>query len=257
MRTPSARLPLSGHAVVVTRPAGAGAALLRAVRARGGRALSLPGSSLRGPPDPRAAAAALARARRVEAVVFTSPAAVRFAFALAPAWKPARGTRVYAVGPATARALRRRAVAATAPDGRYDSEGVLAALASTAPRDAAVVGAPGGRGLIADGLRARGVPVAQVEVYRRLPARIDARHLAPLVASRGRLLLLLSSVETLDNLRGALPEAAWSRLAAGAVVASGPRVAEAARRAGLRVAAIAASALARDLLDAATALARR
>lgn len=188
--------------------------------------------------------------------MFTSPAAVRFAFALAPGWTPRRGARAYAVGPATARALHRRGVAAHAPDGRYDSEGVLAALAAVTPRTAAVVGAPGGRGLIVDGLRARGVAVEPVEVYRRLPARLDARHLAPLAASRGRLLLLLSSVETLDNLRAALPPAAWARLAAGDVVASGPRVAEAARRAGLRVGAVATSALARDLLEAAAALAR-
>lgn len=252
-RTP----PLAGHAVVVTRPAGGGASLARAVRALGGAALLLPGSSLRGPADARQASEALERAARAAAVVFTSPAAVRFAFALRPQWKPRRGTRVFAVGPATARALARRGIAALAPAGRYDSEGVLAALAAAPPSSAAVIGAPGGRGVIVEGLRARGARVELVEVYRRLPARLDARHLGPLAAARGRLLLLLSSTETLDNLRAALPPAAWARLAAGVVVASSERVAAAARAAGLRGGAIAASALGRDLLAAAVAQAAR
>jgi len=81
-------------------------------------------------------------------------------------------------------------------------------------------------------------------------------HLAPLAATRRRLLLLLSSVESLDNLRTTLPASAWARLAAGAVVASSPRVADAARRAGLRVATVAASAVSRDLLAAAALAAR-
>lgn len=254
-RTPR-RPPLSGHAVVVTRPVGSGGALARAVRALGGQALLLPGATLRGAVDPRAAAAALARAAAAQAVVFTSPTAVRFAFALRPHWTPRRGTRTYAVGPATARTLGRRGIVALAPAGRYDSEGVLAALAEAPPARAAVVGAPGGRGLIVDGLRAAGAQVETVDVYRRLPARLDARHLAPLAATRRRLLLLLSSVESLDNLRTTLPASAWARLAAGAVVASSPRVADAARRAGLRVATVAASAVSRDLLAAAALAAR-
>ena len=242
---------LSGCTVVVTRPAGTGAALSRAARARGGSAISLPGAALRGPADPAAARVALARAAGADAGVVTSPAAVRFALALRPRWRPRRGTTVYAVGPATARALARRGIAARAPDGRYDSEGVLAALAAGAPRTAAVVGAPGGRGVIGDTLRARGAAVAMVDVYRRLPARIDRRHLDPLAAARGRLVLLLSSVESLANLRGALPADAWARLRRAEVVASSARVAVAARAAGLKAPRIAASAVGRDLLDAA------
>jgi uroporphyrinogen-III synthase len=257
MKPAPRRLPLSGCTVIVTRPAGTGAALARAARARGAAAMTLPGAALRGPADPDAARAALDAAAGADAVVFISPAAVRFALALRPRWRPRRATAVYAVGPATARALGRRGIAARAPDGRYDSEGVLAALAARAPRTAAVVGAPGGRGLIGDGLRAQGTAVAMVDVYRRLPARIDRRHLDPLAAARGRLVLLLSSVESLANLRAALPADAWARLRRAWVVASSARVAAAARAAGLRAPRIAASAVGRDLLDAAAALGNR
>jgi uroporphyrinogen-III synthase len=249
-RTPK---PLAGATVVVTRPAGTGAALARAARALGARTLSLPGASLRAAADLDAARAALAAAARADAVVFVSPAAVRFAFALQPGWRARAGTMVHAVGPATARALARRGVDALAPDHRYDSEGVIAALAGARLRRACVVGAPGGRGLIAEGLLARGVRVDEAQVYRRVAARIDRRQLAPLAATRGPLLLLLSSVESLANLRAALPAPAWARLAGANVVASSPRVAQAARATGLTVAMIAASALGRDLLAAAVA----
>ncbi|MFN7551375.1 MAG: uroporphyrinogen-III synthase [Pseudomonadota bacterium] len=243
--------PLAGRTVVVTRPAGTGGALARAARALGAQAVLLPGAALRGAADPQAARAGLDRAARADAVVFTSPAAVRFAFALRPRWRPRRGAAVHAVGPATARALARRGVVARAPDRRYDSEGLLAALAAVPPRVAAVIGAPGGRGLIADGLRARGTRVDLVEVYRRVPARLDARHLRPLARAPGRLVLLLSSVETLGNLRTTLPADAWVLLRGAAVVASSARVADAALAAGLRASRVARSALGADLLAAA------
>ena len=247
----SSSRPLAGTTVLVTRPAGTGAALARAARALGARSLSLPGASLRGPVDRAAARTALATGARADAVVFVSPAAVRFAFALEPGWRPHARSRVFAVGPATARALARRGVVARAPDGRYDSEGVLAAMAGARLRRACVVGAPGGRGLIAAALHARGVAVDEAQVYRRVAARIDRRQLAPLAAARGRLLLLLSSAESLANLRASLPAQAWARLASALVVASSPRVAQAARAAGLATATVAASALGRDLLVAA------
>jgi uroporphyrinogen-III synthase len=243
--------PLAGATVLVTRPAGTGAALARAARALGARTLSLPGASLRAPADREAARAVLRAGARADAVVFTSPAAVRFAFTLAPGWRARAGAQVYAVGPATARALARRGIAALAPDGRYDSEGVLAAMAGARARSACVVGAPGGRGLIADALRGRGIRVDEAQVYRRVAARIDRRQLAPLAAARGTLVLLLSSAESLANLRAALPVDAWSRLAGAVVVASSPRVAQAARAAGLAAATVAASAVGRDLLAAA------
>jgi uroporphyrinogen-III synthase len=257
MHTSTTAQPLRGLTVLNTRPVGGSAALTRAARALGARVLLLPGASLRPSPDPVAAAHALERARRAEAVVFVSPAAVRMAFRLRPVWRALRSTRVLAVGPATARDLQRRGVIALAPDARYDSEGVLAALAARPPATVAVIGAPGGRELIARELRARGSAVSEVHVYRRGPARLDRRHFAALAAARGRLVLLLSSSESLAHLQQSLPPASWRHLRAAGVVASSARVAAAARAAGLRDPQVAHSALTADLLQAAAFFARR
>jgi uroporphyrinogen-III synthase len=247
--------PLRGLTLVNTRPVGGARTLARAARALGATVLPLPGSSLRGADDPAAAARALVAAADADVVVFTSPAAVRFALALRPGWRPRRA-RLFAVGPATGRALARRGLAAQAPGRRFDSEGVLAELAALDLRRVAVICAPGGRELIAGALRARAVAVDEIHVYRRQPARLDARHLGPLRAARGRLVLLLSSAESLSNLRAALEPADWRHLARAAVVASSPRLAEAARAAGLRAPRVAASALTRDLLAAAARVPR-
>ena len=246
--------PLAGAHVVITRPAGDGAALTRRIRALAGVPLRLPGSSLRAAPDAAAARAALVAALRCAALVFVSPAAVRFAARLAPL-RPARATRVLAVGQATARALLRHGVPDVSVPRRQDSEGLLGLAPLDAPRGrrVAVVGAGGGRGLLQRQLLARGATLREVVVYQRLPARLDARHLVPLVAAHDPLYLLLSSSEALDHLRVALPAPAWARLLRAIAVVSSGRLAAAARAAGFRRVRVAVSALAPDLLAAATA----
>lgn len=246
--------PLAGAHVVITRPAGDGAALAQRIRALAGVPLRLPGSSLRAVPDAAAARAALVAALRCAALVFVSPAAVRFAARLAPL-RPAPATRVLAVGRATARALARHGIRDVGVPRRQDSEGLLGLAPLDAPRGRAValVGAGGGRGLLQRQLLARGAALREVEVYQRRPARLDARHLAPLAAVRDPLYLLLSSAEALNHLRAALPPPAWGRLLRAIAVVSSERLAAAARAAGFVRVRVAASALAADLLEAAAA----
>jgi uroporphyrinogen-III synthase len=244
-----ASAPLAGRTVVITRPAGTASALARRVRALGGEPLVLPGLSLRGADDARAAATALRAALRDELLVFTSPAAVRFAARLAPL--RTRAT-VLAGGQGTARALRRHGIAALAPD-RQDSEGLLAhpALGELRGRRVALIGAPGGRGLLREQFAARGAELRELHVYRRVAPRLTRRHVDAVAALPRAARVLLSSAEALDHLRALLPAAAWARLCAATAVASSERLATAARAAGFARVRIAASALAVDLLDAA------
>lgn len=246
--------PLASAHVVITRPVGAGAALARRIRALGGVPLRLPGSSLRAAPDAAAARAALVAALRGDALVFASPAAVRFAARLAPL-RPVRTTRVLAVGQATARALARHGVRDVGVPQRQDSEGLLGLAPLDAPRGCAValIGAAGGRGLLQRRLAARGATLREVEVYQRGPARLDARHLQPLATARDPLYLLLSSTEALNHLRAALPSSAWAHLLRATAVVSSERLAAATRAAGFVRVRVAASALAADLLAAAAA----
>lgn len=241
---------LHGRSVVITRPVGTAAALARRVRALGGVPILLPGMALRGVDDEQAVRNALKEANGDALIIFTSPAAVRHALALSALQTTAT---LLAVGQGTARALRRHVAGSVLMPDRQDSEGLLAhvALQDIRHRQVALVGAAGGRGLLREQLVARGATLREVHVYRRVPARLDRRHLDRLRALPASALVLLSSTEALDNLCRQLPHAAWARVSAATAVVSSERLAAAAREAGFQRIVRAASALSADLLQAA------
>ena len=244
--------PLAGARVAITRPVGAGVALRERVRALGGIPLSLPGSSLRAAEDPRAARAALREALGSDAVIFTSPAAVRFAAQLLP-------LRTHAVvivpGAGTAVALRGVSDLEASIPARTDSEGVLALpeMQRVRGKRVGLVGAPGGRGLLESTLEKRGARIAHAHVYRRLPARLDRRHIQALLRARAPLYVPLSSSEALRNLLAALPRSALPALLAGTAIASSERLLGSARAAGFAQMLRAESASDADLVAAVVA----
>jgi uroporphyrinogen-III synthase len=243
---------LRGRTVVIRRPVGNGASLVRKVRAQGGQPLLLPGLALRGVADADTAAARREwqAACEGDVLIFTSPAAVRYAVALAPLRTAAR---VLAVGQGTARALRRHGVGDVRAPLRQDSEGLLALaeLHGLEGRAVALVGAPGGRGMLRATLLARGAALREVHVYRRVPARLDRRHADAVRRLPSSALVLLSSAESWRNLASALPPDALRRLCAATAVVSSERLADIAAAAGFARIRQAASAMADDLLAAA------
>lgn len=214
---------LSGWYVISLRPSGGHAPVRRAAAALGARVL--PVSTLKlvamaaGPALPVALAAPI--------VVFTSPAAVQFAQGPQPL-RARPGQRWLAVGSGTAAALRRAGISeAAVPEGRADSDGLLAmpGLQALAGIDVGLVTAPGGRGLIGETLAQRGARLRLAEVYQRVavapsPARL--RRLEDLPAASA---LLVSSAEAFDGLWSRLGEAGRMRLRTRPVVASSPRLA--------------------------------
>jgi uroporphyrinogen-III synthase len=242
-----------GAGIVITRPVGSGASLARVVIAGGGRPVLLPGLALRSLPTD-AARSALAALGRRHVAIFTSPAAVRFAFALHPSLRVARGS-AFALGAGTARALARHGINAVIPAGRSDSESLLALpqLAKVRNRDFALIGAPGGRDVIAPTLRRRGAHVERVDVYQRVPARLTRRHFDALEAAPDPLITLVSSGDALTQIVERVPPNLLERLQAHTLVVSSARLAGLAREAGFAEIALARSALPRDLLAAAEA----
>ncbi|HET6913580.1 MAG TPA: uroporphyrinogen-III synthase [Rhodanobacteraceae bacterium] len=242
-------LPLAGARVAITRPVGAGAALRSRVRALGGIALPLPGSSLRAMDDARASRAALREALASDVLIFTSPAAVRFAARLSPLRTHAA---IVVPGAGTSAALRRIAQLETVIPPRTDSEGMLALpeVQQARGKRIGIVGAPGGRGLLQSELERRGARIAQAYVYERVPPRLDRRHLKGLLHQRGPLYVPLSSNEALQNLLMALPIDAKRALLAGTAVASSERLLQAARKAGFARVLRAESANDTDLIAA-------
>ncbi len=249
-QAPAGNDSLCGRIVVITRPAGTATALARRVRACGGVPLLLPGLALRSVADQAAACAGLRAALAAELVIFTSPAAVRHAAALMPLQTAAS---VLAVGQGTARALRRHGIAAPLAPRRQDSEGLLdhAALRDLRGRRVALIGAAGGRGVLREQLAARGAQLRELHVYRRVPPRLDRRHVGALLQLPVSARVLLSSAEALQNLHDLLPPPAWARLCATTAVVSSERLEAAARAAGFTRTVLAGSALSADLLAAA------
>lgn len=243
---------LRGRVVVITRPAGTAAALAKRVRRLGGVPLLLPGLALRGVADEAATRRDLQSALQGDVLVFTSPAAVRFAVLLAPLQTAAT---VLAVGQGTARALRRHGIRMplTPSLSQQDSEGLLEhpALHDLHGRRVGLIGAAGGRGLLRERMGARGAQLHEVHVYRRVPPRLDRRHVDALLQLPSSARLLLSSAEALHNLHRRLPPAAWARLRAATAVVSSGRLATIARDSGFSRIVLATSALPADLLDAA------
>ncbi len=246
---------LAGASLVVTRPAGSGQNLKRQIRALGGTVLSLPGIALRADIDNATAAkSALAAARTTDIAIFVSPAAVRFAFALRPGLRFARDTEVCAIGAATAGVLARHNIRNVLwPRGPQNSEGLLALpqLQKLRGDHVVVIGAPGGRELLAQSLRARRARVSHIHVYRRMPPRLTRPQLAALEQAPAPLLTLLTSAEALQNLRATLPLHLFARLAAGELIVSSERLAVAARASLFSHVHVASSALPRDLLETA------
>jgi uroporphyrinogen-III synthase len=242
---------LRGRTVVITRPAGAGSAMARQVRRLGGVPFLLPGLSLRAVDDPGQAAIALGTALADDLLVFTSPAAVRFAARLVPLRTQAT---VLAVGQGTALALRLHGVGTPlAPVQRQDSEGLLdhPALTDLHGRRVALIGAAGGRGVLRAELATRGAQLREVHVYRRAPPRWQRRQLQVVAALSPDARVLLSSAEALACLREGLPLAAYTALTGAIAVVSSERLAGAAREAGFQRVVVAASAMGADLLAAA------
>lgn len=258
---PKARLiegngTLAGASVIVTRPATSAGPLRRRIRALGGVPVGLPGSVLRAAPDSAAIRAALAAARAVDVAIFVSPAAVKFTFAISPKLRFSRTTRVCAVGAATARALSRHGIHGVAwPRARQDSEGLLALPEMRGLRGCrvALIGAPGGRELLAQTLRDRRARLTCIAVYHREAPRYSPRQLAALEQAQAPLLVLLSSAEALANLRAALPLHLFARLAAGEIVVSSERLAGFARTSLFANVHVAAGPAPMDLLNAASA----
>ena len=223
--------------------------MARGARKLGGRPILLPGLSLKSVSGREAGPS---RTRdRFDDWIFTSPASVRFGAKILP--RVRKRDRVFALGAGTARALARHGLRATTPRDRADSEGLLALaeLTQVRGRRIALVGAPGGRDLIAPTLRRRGAIVEAVHVYRRVPPRLARRHFDALSAARDPLVMLVSSAEALTHLVAVLPPDELARLRGQIIVVSSARLVASAREARFGEIVQARSAAPRDLLAAA------
>jgi uroporphyrinogen-III synthase len=245
--------PLTGTSVVITRPVGRCLALERRVVALGGTPLRLSGSSLRPPLNKKLAHQQLVLAAHSDIQIYVSPTSVRYAWLLCADYQHKLAKQTFAVGPTTAKALQKRGVCAHLPIANYTSEGLLnhPQLQSVQGKTISIIAAPDGRTVLADALRARGAQVRVIMVYRRVPARWSTRQKNLLASASPPRLWLISSIQTLNQLKTRLLASEWYRLKDDWLIVASARIADTAIQLGCRRVRVAQSALTQDLLKTA------
>lgn len=241
------QIQLAGWYVISLRPLNQHAGVRRAALRAGARAFALSTLRLR----PLDAKPALRAALACPRVIVSSPAAVRLADAQLPLSKR-RGQRWFALGAGSAAALHRRGIdGVRIPVAGSDSEALLAHpdLQDVRGQAIGLLTAPGGRGLLAERLRARGAQVRIAEVYRRESIVIAPTRLRALAALRGDVALLLTSREAFDPLWQSLSPQTRKRLVGRPCVVASDRLAALARSLGFKTVLRASNARPSSLLS--------
>ena len=231
--------PLTDLTVLVTRPAPQCAVLCEEIVRQGGSAIPFPAVEI----EPLLIAAAAAPVE-FDLVVFVSVNAVEHGAARV---SKGAGTRIAAIGRATAAALAAAKLAADiVPDTGFTSEALLAhpqlQLASGAR--VLIVHGEGGRELLKETFLAQGMTVETLEVYRRKRPHVDAARVAELEArwsDEGIDVVTVTSIETLENLQAMLTERGRQLLSSTTLLVPSRRIVAAAVGAGLRNDAIVAA----------------
>ena len=202
--------PLAGITVAVTRARAQASSLATRLQALGSAVVQAPAIRIvpRDGPAPDIGS--------YDLVCLTSPNGVRLLFErLAEAGLDARslaGSRVAAIGPGTAAALRQRGVIADVVPKRFVAEGLIEALADVPIERALIARAAEAREVLPEALRARGAEVDVVVLYETVPEPLSPDQLA---AVRGADYITFTSSSTV----------AFFHQAAGDQGLDGPRLA--------------------------------
>lgn len=234
---------LSGKTILLTRPAGQSRKLEQLIRAAGGEPVAFPAIEIKPPADAARLNELLARLDRFDLAIFVSPTAVARAWeyiAAARGWP--ENLKTAAVGQGSVRALSERGLQnVIAPADQSGSEALLAlpALREVAGKRIVIFRGQGGRELLAQTLAQRGAVVEYAECYRRVRPEAD---IAPLLRQHGKrkfAAMVLTSRESLVNLRDMLG-ATWAEFKSVPVFVPHARIADAARDQGMETVHIAA-----------------
>lgn len=226
--------------VIVTRPQAQAAPWVDALREAGVDAVALPLIDIAPAADQAPLRQAWRELEGTALVMFVSANAVQHFFGARPngvSWPTA--ARAGSTGPGTSTALRAAGVpdpqiAEPAPGMPFETESLWAVLNGIDWRGQRVLVVRGedGRDWLAETLRAAGAKVSFLAAYRRTPPQPDAAGrsvLADALARPQDHVWLFSSSEAVGHLGTLAAGADW---AASRALASHPRIAEAARRAG-------------------------
>ncbi|MHB1835485.1 MAG: uroporphyrinogen-III C-methyltransferase [Solirubrobacteraceae bacterium] len=216
--------PLAGLTVAVTRARAQASGLAARLSALGAETVQTPSIRIRpldGPPP---------ELGRYDLVCLTSPNGVACLFErLYKSGLDARafaGSRVAAIGPGTARALREHGLVADVVPERFVAEGLIEALADVPVSRALIARAAQARDVLPDALRARGAEVDAVALYETVAEPLRDAELAALARASH---ITFTSSSTVRFLLDSVPD----RLPPGArIVSIGPVTSETLREHG-------------------------
>ncbi|MCP3672040.1 MAG: uroporphyrinogen-III synthase [Gammaproteobacteria bacterium] len=241
---------LTGIGVLITRPRGQAEALCDLISDRGGSTISFPTITIDGPEDPVRARALLRQMPECDLVIFVSPNAVRYGFALLGEYGLPPGLPVAAVGKGSARVLAEMGITVDIlPQQQFDSEALLELpqLTRVAGKRIFILRGNGGRSLLGDTLRERGAEVEYVEVYTRQQVTADTTPLLSTWYEQVQI-VTVTSCEILDNLSRMLGERGHSLLCQTPLVVVSERIQAQARVLGCNHTVVAPEASDQGLL---------
>jgi len=213
------------------RPRGQHSTLRREVEKQGGRLIAVSPWALQYRTD-AVTQAQLALALAGELQLFTSPVAVAAAGKLQSLCNVQAAV---AVGEGTVRTLYQHGIRHVYCPQRMDSEGVLALpiMHHLAGKRVGLITAPGGRNLITEEVQRRGAELLRVDVYQRQPIRLRTATLKRLqTLTDDPTVLLLSSVQALQQVLPQLPVDIRHRWQQQPVIAASARLAHLAAEQG-------------------------
>ncbi len=201
------RRPLHGVTVAVTRAREQISRVAARLRALGAEVVVAPVIRIQTLPGP------VPPLDSYDLICFTSPNGVDALFERIDAAGldtrsfPARSrTRVAAIGPATARALRAHGIQTDVMPAKAVAESLAEALADVPVSRALVVRAREARDVVPEALRDRGAEVDVVAVYETVVEQLDADQIAAVAAAD---YLTFTSASTVRNLLESVDGAAW------------------------------------------------
>lgn len=240
--------------MLITRPKDQRDDLARLLRRHGAQVRCLPAIKIMPPSSAKALDSALRRIRAYRALIFTSANGVRACFARAKKLgAPSPRTRIYAIGPRTARELKswgRRA--RTLPE-RYEASSLAKAILRMEgpPSRLLLVRAEQAREVLPRMLRRRGFVVDVVSGYRTLPDAPSVRRLLRALRAGEADWITFTSPSTVRAVLEALPAGERRAVLRRTRPASiGPITTRTLRRYGIRPAAQARSYTAEGLAQA-------
>ncbi len=224
------RRSLAGVRVLLTRPAEFNSGLSARIRQLGGTPIECPLIQIE-PVATAIDASLLASVVNLHAIIFTSRNAVRYSQPMLQAIRQHHSIQVFAVGPATAKALNESGILDVIyPTNRADSESLLTlpAIQALLTQQAKIllVRGVGGRELLVDQIRQAGAELQIAEVYRRIAPCYDAEKEPEFWTNSGIDIVLLTSCEAVDNLIERVPQDFRQTLQSLQTITFGQRIAE-------------------------------